>query len=145
MIIEAICEKNIDDLSNMMLALWPHSTYDSELENCLRILKSENETVYLAKVNGDLIAFVYLSLRNEYTEGARDYPVAYIEGIYVTDRFRRKGIGLQLLNKAKEWALNKGCTQMASDAEIGNSMSISFHKQVGFKEVNRIVNFIQEL
>jgi hypothetical protein len=37
-----------------------------------------------------------------------------------------------LINGAEKWAIDKGCIQMASDAEKNNSISIEAHKKLGY-------------
>ncbi|HRW35313.1 MAG TPA: hypothetical protein P5107_09690 [Thermotogota bacterium] len=50
------------------------------------------------------------------------------------------------LNKAGEqWALSKGCTQFASDIEVGNDISFQFHLKAGFKVANTIICLIKDL
>ena len=39
----------------------------------------------------------------------------------------------------KKWAKEKNCTEFASDCELTNHDSFSFHKAMGFEESNRII------
>lgn len=86
-----------------------------------------------------------LSLRHDYVEGAESSPVGYLEGIYVRPGHRKKGIAKELVQFAKEWAKNRGCTELASDCEIGNEASRAFHAKMGFAEANRIICFNMRL
>lgn len=143
--LEVISANNVDALARLALELWPDSSFDEELENVKSILGSDNETGYLVKDQEHYIAFVHLSLRHDYVEGATDSPVAYIEGIYVQPEYQKQGIAKTLLTVAEDWARQKGVKQMASDTDIRNATSIEFHKKLGFMEVERIVCFIKEL
>ena len=143
--VEEINEKNIRALTHLMLELWPECDYEEEFDNCKRIIESENETCFLIKNNKEYIAFIQLSLRFEYVEGATSYPVVYIEGIYVKPEFRATGIGKRLVKKGEHWGKIFGCKHLASDAELHNNDSILFHKKMGFKEVNRAVLFIKNI
>lgn len=130
---------------DLVLELWPDCTFDEELENYTRLLESANDICYLAKVNQAYVAFVHVSCRYDYVEGATELPVAYIEGIYVKPPYRKQGIANKLIRRSEEWAKQKGLTQIASDTEIANKTSIDFHKKAGFDEVERIVCFIKDL
>ncbi len=143
--IETISKHNLEALTELMLQLWPDCIFKEEFANCERILSSEKEICFLAKDHDKYVAFIQLSIRTEYVEGATSSPVTYIEGIYVNPAFQRLGIGNKLIQIGEQWGIQKGCKQYASDAELINKNSIEFHKKVGFKEVNRTVSFIKNI
>jgi aminoglycoside 6'-N-acetyltransferase I len=145
MTIETISEHNLRSLARLMFALWPDCSMDEELENCQTILTSEKEICYLVKGGDDYAAFIHLTIRVDYVEGADTSPAAYIEGMYVMDNYRHLGLGKKLIQAGEDWARKKGCRQLASDTEVDNAASIEFHKQNGFLEVNRVACFIKEL
>jgi len=71
--------------------------------------------------------------------------VGYLEGWYVSPEHRRAGIGRKLVQAAEDWARSKGCTEMASDAELHNTQSQQAHRRLGYEEVERIVCFRKSL
>ena len=91
------------------------------------------------------MAFVNLSLRRDYVAGAVSRPVAYVEGIYVEPELRHMGVARALIKLAEAWGKAKGCTQLASDVLLENTVSQAFHVAVGFQEVNRTVSFIKTI
>ena len=103
-----------------------------------------NEFLYYNQEQ-EAVAWISLSLRNEYVEGARTLPVAYLEGIAVKPAYRQQGIAHQLLDFAKEWARHSGAYQLASDASLENHLSQVVHNCLGFREVSRSVHYIQDL
>lgn len=109
------------------------------------ILSSERDQTFVAKEKKQCIGFIHMALRFEYVEGAENSPVAYMEGIYVLLEFRLQHAAHQLVEAGKLWALEKGCTQIASDAELDNTVSHRFHQNTGFKEVNRLVCYIKNI
>jgi aminoglycoside 6'-N-acetyltransferase I len=143
--IEKISSENLNDLMNLVLELWEDCSFDEEFENYTSIIESEKETCYLVKEQGKFIAFIHLSIRNDYVEGSNDLPVAYIEAIYVSPNYQKQGTARMLINVAENWAIQKGLSQIASDTSLDNESSIEFHKKVGFTEVERVVCFIKDI
>ena len=71
--------------------------------------------------------------------------VGYLEGWFVDPGHRKAGIGGDLVRMAEIWAREKGCTEMASDAEIGNETGLFAHQQLGYEETSRLVHLRKEL
>ena len=143
--IEILSKDNLKPLIELVLELWNDCLFDEELENYKNILDAENEICFIANNEGEYVAFIHLSIRNDYVEGATELPVAYIEGIYVKPEFQKKGIAKKLIDIAENWATTKGLKQIASDAELINVPGIDFHKKLGFIEVERVVCFIKNI
>ncbi len=91
-----------------------------------------------------MVGFAEVGLR-AYAEGCRTSPVGYLEGIFVDGPYRGRGVGSALVDAAEKWARGRGCTEMASDRELGNEGSGIFHAAVGYQEVERIVCFRKSL
>ncbi|WP_243147502.1 aminoglycoside 6'-N-acetyltransferase [Scytonema sp. UIC 10036] len=138
-----------DDFSEwleMALKLWSDDSVEEMQMTLVEILKSERcESFLVRNHDGEAIGFMNLSLRSDYVPGATHSPVAYVEGIYVKDEYRKLGVGTSLIEYAEGWALEHGCTELASDALVENKESYEFHTHVGFQEVERIVTFIKQL
>ena len=81
----------------------------------------------------------------DYVEGCRTRPVGYIEGLYVQDDYRHRGIGRRLVTAAEAWAKARGCQEMGSDAFIDDEGSLAFHKAVGYREIERHVVLLKWL
>jgi aminoglycoside 6'-N-acetyltransferase I len=93
---------------------------------------------------GSLAGFVEIGSRN-YAEGCDSTPVAYLEGWYVDPDVRRTGLGASLLKAAEKWAIKHGFSEIASDAELGNEISLHAHLALGFEEVERQICFKKRL
>lgn len=125
--------------------LWPeHDTSELEQEFS-ELLESGRAAVFLAGDGDSWIGFAQCQLRSDYVEGTQTSPVGYLEGIYVEPEYRRRGIAARLLDACEAWAAEQGCTEFASDAEISNRVSRSFHKSMGFTEAAEIVHFAKKL
>jgi aminoglycoside 6'-N-acetyltransferase I len=86
-----------------------------------------------------LAGFLELSVRN-YAEGCTG-ATPYVESWFVDADVRGQGIGRWLLQAAEDWTRSHGYTELASDADLGNALSISVHLSTGFEEVERLVHF----
>ena len=125
------------ELLRMRQLLWPDSTAEE-----VHLLLERQDAAYAVLVAeaeaGRLNGFAEVGLRN-YAEGCVTSPVGYVEGIWVDPDARRSAVGRALVRAAEAWAVERGCTEIASDCLIGNDASIAFHRAAGFEEVERIV------
>jgi aminoglycoside 6'-N-acetyltransferase I len=95
--------------------------------------------------DGSLVGFLECGLRSHAESCNPSRPVGYVEGWYVAEGHRRRGIGKSLLAAAEEWARSQGCVEMASDALIDNALSQKVHQHLGFEVVERSVHFRKDL
>ncbi|XAK46854.1 aminoglycoside 6'-N-acetyltransferase [Campylobacter coli] len=134
-----------ETIANLALLLWPnHNLKDLEQE-FLEILDSKKVAIFLKYIGTEAVGFVYVSLRNDYVEGSSSSPVGYLEGIFIKKEFRKRGFAKELLEFCEKWAKKQGAKEFASDCELENQKSLSFHKALDFSEANRIVCFIKKL
>lgn len=147
--LEVVTAANFEDWCALAAELWPpedEADYQDLCQTMTDILHANRERGWLVRDgDGEAIAFINLSLRQDYVAGATRRPVAFVEGIYVWAAHRRRGVGRALMAWAATWARQQGCAELASDALIDNELSYQFHTQAGFAEVERVVCFIQRL
>ncbi|WP_266364673.1 aminoglycoside 6'-N-acetyltransferase [Tellurirhabdus rosea] len=121
--------------------LWSDADPSDWLAEMAGFLQNDRIHVLLAETaDGLLVGFLEAGLR-DYAEGCESSPVGYIEGWFVADPFRRQGIGAALVRAAETWARQLGCTEMASDVELDNAVSLRAHAALGYDEVERLVCF----
>lgn len=144
--IEQVSKENIAFYAQMAHQLWPEGELEEHLQELLELLHSDSQACFLYKTpTGKYIGFIQLSLRSDYVEGCETSPVAYVEGIFVAEPYRKTGIAREMIAAGEKWGKEKGCQEIASDAIISNELSIQFHKAVGFTEANRIVCFAKQI
>lgn len=132
-------------VAELACRLWPEHTPESLQLEMLQIIKKADAAFFLAFAGEVAVGFAQCQLRHDYVEGTEHSPVGYLEGIYVDERFRCRGIGKALLKACEEWAGAMGCKEFASDCELTNTQSQRFHAALGFQEANRIVCFVKQL
>ena len=132
-------------LAELACRLWPeHSAAEMQAEFA-ELIPKENAAFFVACERKRTIGFAQCQLRSDYVEGTDSSPVGYLEGIYVVEEYRQKGIARELLAACEKWAKDKDCVEFASDCELDNMQSLQFHRKVGFKEVNRIICFAKRI
>lgn len=146
MIIQKIKKEDFDAWLKMGLLLWPKHSTDELKKEFQDILKSKIEETFICKEDKcNYAGFINISLRYEYVPGAKSSPVGYVEGIFVKEQYRKKGIAKKLIDAGEEWAKSKHCKEMGSDVELHNKLSQVFHKKLGFKEDDILVHFIKKI
>jgi aminoglycoside 6'-N-acetyltransferase I len=140
-----------EQLARLRAALWPESSAEEHAQELVSILAGKPPTVLPLVVlvaeaeDGTLVGFLEAGLRS-HADGCNEaHAVGYVEGWYVAAKFRRCGVGAELLRTAEDWARAQGCVEMASDAEIENDGSQRAHEALGFKVAGRSVNYRKAL
>ena len=133
------------EVARLSCLLWPdHSTEEME-EEFSALIANNDIAVFLAEGEGQAIGFAQCQLRWDYVEGTDSSPVGYLEGIFVREEYRRRGIARQLFAACEAWAMEQHCTEFASDCELDNYESFRFHLALGFLEANRIICFTKHI
>jgi len=139
--IRPLAESDLAEWLRLRLLLWDESSEDDHKDEMVGILEnSDAQFVVVADLGeGRLAGFLEASIRSHVEDCDTD-NVGYLEGWYVDEGFRKLGIGRRLVSFAEEWARRKGCTEMASDAEIDNEISLQAHTRLGYEETSRLVH-----
>jgi aminoglycoside 6'-N-acetyltransferase I len=126
--------------------LWDQSGDDEHRTEMLDIYEHhETQLVLVAETDGGkLIGFLEASIR-PFVEDCHSDHVGYLEGWFVEAEYRKNGIGRELVKSAERWAKSKGCSEMASDSEIGNDVSLKVHQNLGYEETSRLVHLRKDL
>ena len=130
----------------MRESLWPaaEGEHAREIRAFFDGARDDPAEVFIAEGEGALIGFAEVSIRS-HAEGCEPGRIAYLEGWWVEPEGRRQGVGGALIDAVSEWARGRGCSALASDAELGNAASHAAHQALGFEEVDRIVCFRKSL
>lgn len=124
--------------------LWPDCPLDRHRLEVDQLLAGTG-VIALAWVDGAAAGFAEVSIRNDHVEGTSSAPVPYLEGWYVREAHRGAGIGRALIDFVEQWGRSRGFAELASDAELDNTLSIKLHARLGFREVGRTVHFVKHI
>jgi aminoglycoside 6'-N-acetyltransferase I len=125
--------------------LWPYDA-DEHRREAQADLENPGMIVLLALDDaGEAIGFAQASMRRDYVNGCNTSPVGFLEGIYVRETARGKGVARALCRATEDWAAARGCQEMASDAWLDADASHRMHAALGFSETERVVYFRKSL
>lgn len=144
--VRQIEEKDFPGWFRLRKMLWDESGDDEHRAEMSDIFEHRETQLVIVAENeqGNLIGFLEASIR-PFVEDCETDAVGYLEGWFVEPEFRQTGIGAKLVASAENWARNKGCTEMASDSEIGNDLSLKAHQSLGYEETSRLVHLRKDL
>lgn len=132
--------QDFDLIAVLRSELWPDGTVAEHRVE----LDDSDETMFLAE-DGEAAGFAAVSIRTDYVNGCDTSPVAFVEGLYVREPFRRQGVARALVAAIEVWAREQGLTELGSDALIENLTSHQMHAALDFEETERVVYFRKAL
>jgi GNAT superfamily N-acetyltransferase len=98
-----------------------------------KLLRDDNERVFVAEENGALIGFINGAVRENPPVFVERY-IGYIEDVIVTARPRRHGVGEQLVHTINAWFHERGVCIIHLTAATGNPIAQTFWRKMGFSE-----------
>lgn len=132
-------------VANMAIQMWKSHTIEELVQEFCDYMNKKSSIVFLAITDECAVGFAQCGLRHDYVEGTVSSPVGYLEGIFVVEEYRKRGLAKDMLLACQEWAKEQGCKEFASDCELVNEDSLKFHLKMGFEEANRIICFTKKL
>jgi aminoglycoside 6'-N-acetyltransferase I len=144
---------NADDAATWAMLrhrLWPHADPDELVAETRAFIPGTATPLIAAAFFAEdssehkVLGFIELSIR-PFADGCDSRPVPYVEGWYVEPAARKAGVGRALMNAAEAWARDLGFSELASDTEIENAISLAAHLRCGFVETERLVNLRKAL
>ena len=112
-----------DQLVRMREALWPETPAQEHARELTNILEGKPVVtmpliILVAEASDRILAgFLEIDLRSHADGCNPSRPVGYVEGWYVAENHRHRGIGRKLLSVAEDWARGQGCVEIASDLD----------------------------
>ncbi|MGI9055991.1 MAG: aminoglycoside 6'-N-acetyltransferase [Pyrinomonadaceae bacterium] len=139
-------EKDVSGWFRLRKILWDQSSEEEHRAEMSDIYEHTDTQLVLVAENsdGNLVAFLEASIR-PFVEDCETDHVGYLEGWFVEPDFRQSGIGRKLVAAAENWARSRGCTELASDSEIGTDISLRAHQSLGYEETSRLVHLRKDL
>jgi aminoglycoside 6'-N-acetyltransferase I len=140
-------ETDLEAWASLRHQLWQHLSLEGHRADIAEALSEPERLVAFLCVDTDgrAIGLAEASVRSDYVNGCETSPVAFLEGIVVAPVARRQGVAARLVAAVADWARGGGLTELASDAELHNTVSHAMHVALGFEETERVVCFRRAL
>ena len=145
-VIRRVGENDLNEWFRLRKLLWDESSDEEHRNEMLDIYEhTETQLVLAAETaGGKLVGFLEASIR-PFVEDCHTDHVGYLEGWFVEPEFRMHGIGTKLVRMAEQWARKRGCTEMASDSEMGNNTSLQAHLKLGYEISSKLIHLRKNL
>ena len=118
-------EKALDQVSNTVERLENDGFGESPVYN-----------LFVAESNNKIIGIAITFFRYSTWKGKN----LYIEDLVVSENFRRRGIGLKIFEKVKEFAKDSSCVGISLQVLDWNKTGINFYKKLNMKLDNEWIN-----
>ena len=108
-------------------AAWSSAQFKEEFAKA-----PKNANYLAAEVDGELVGYAGIFFAQD---------VADIHTITVTEKYRRKGIGRELLKRMIDWARVKKADAIMLEMRVGNDAARPLYEQYGFIEISKRENY----
>jgi len=139
--IKIALEEDKTEWLKLRMALWPDvSKKIHEKEISAMLSKPERFITFIACDSPKFsIGFLEASIHEIIDEGCVIKNIGYIEGWYIEPKYRRKGVGAELVKSAEKWAIEQELNEMAVDTNLNNIQSQNAYQALGYKEQDRFI------
>lgn len=100
----------------------------------------ENNVLYVAKENEEIVGYIYCKI-NTRENGPTNNLEALIDGLYVLEEYRKKGIATALINKAKQWCRNKNVKYIMINVLEDNKTALNLYSKLNFNDYEKTLRF----
>lgn len=100
----------------------------------------ENNVLYVAKENEEIVGYIYCKI-NTGENGPTNNFEALIDGLYVLEEYRKKGIATALINKAKQWCRNKNVKYIMINVLENNKTALNLYSKLNFNDYEKTLRF----
>ncbi|WP_108124260.1 GNAT family N-acetyltransferase [Saccharospirillum mangrovi] len=132
---------DLDAWADLRLALWPWNEREDLLQGSRVMLDNAHEVAFIAWQDDQPIGLIEGQIRRG--DDAQLY--GHVEGWYVVDAARGKGVGGKLMDALSQWFLHHHIRTLFSDTIPDYPLSPAAHRAAGFEEVDRIIIFRKRL
>ncbi len=115
---------------------------DAELvKTRLENLDSNNECVFVADVNGNVVGYVHIIKFNTLYYKS----MANIQGMVVSKEYQRKGYGKELMNAAENWARERNIEMVRLNSGFVRPEAHEFYHAIGYCNEKEQIRFMKQL
>jgi ribosomal protein S18 acetylase RimI-like enzyme len=127
-----ISEMSFDPQYNQQ---WYHSAAGKKYLR--REVSAKNHICFLAEIDGKAVG--YASCKMLPVDSSRPLKRAELDNLVISEKYRKHGIGHELVDAFKKWAVENGAKRIKVIVNAHNLGGIKFYENTGFREHQRIM------
>jgi len=138
--IRAATMKEAPQITELSIQLGYPLTVQDTITNIAAIDKSNYDMAYVAVMNNQVVGWIHVF----YTMRLETGPFCEIGGLVVAASARGKGIGSQLVEKAKKWAAERNINKLKVRCQVKRTEAHAFYEKNGFveKKVQKVFEYV---
>jgi len=106
---------------------------EQTLQNMNAVIENKDHDAFVAIYENKVIGWIGLA----YSIQIEMPPYCEIRGLVVDDHYRNHGVGKMLIEKAKQWAKEKGNDKLRLRCNVTRTEVHLFYRHLGFKEAKQ--------
>ena len=111
------------------------------LQNINAVHRSKDHDAFVAIYDSHVVGWIGVAQ----VMMIESLPFCEINGLVIDENLRAKGIGKLLVERAKQWAKEKGNDTMRLRCNVKRTEAHEFYRHLGFKETKQQTAFILDL
>lgn len=142
------------DLIDAMAEMDPHKRFRSRkdfdakkyFDALLKNIDANDGIIYVAEVDGNVAGYIMGKIEEfSDVDSQNKYPTVqgYIEGLFVDEKYRSKGISTQLIQSMEKYFLSKGCKHSSVACIAVNEAARRLYEKNGYGE--QYIDYIKKL
>ena len=101
-----------------------------EINKTLDKIEKNNIKYFIAKENKRIVGSCYIIIIPNLTYNGKS--IGYIENVIIDEKYRRKGIGKEIMRMAIKYAEEEECYKIVLQSGIGRTEAHKFYESIGF-------------
>lgn len=111
----------------------------NRLETGLRtIIQSEDAALFVVEIEGTIVGFAEVYLRQDEEQPLTiAHRYGYLQSLFVSAPYRKRGLGEALMKAIHQWAKEKGATEIHLEAWEFAEGPVPFYEKRGYRTLRR--------
>lgn len=106
---------------------------DYKVQDYFKNLYFKNDCALFIAIEDDIIGYAYTKIIS-LESGPDISKVALMDGLFVEERFRNKGVAHSLIDNVKEWCKENGISIITVNVLSKNKIPYNLYKEIGFED-----------
>ena len=130
-ICDSLLTKLIQDESKYNEMINPNFIVNNYFEN---IYNNENNTLLIAVTNNEIVGYIFVKTIEAEIENQR---LALIDGLFVLEEYRGKGIASSLINESLKWTKENNINIVKIKVMSNNINAVKLYEKFKFTELSK--------